>query len=180
VAFKLICFFSSCHVKYLDTCVFICYKNKFIAFVKYCTIWRWKSTVKLTRFFDHSDVPNFIDTITVTWDNQISPLVKLDGINSIIVAIECLHTQIGSDIPQWDCFISWTRYKHAGIRLPVNWVYWIYMASESKSTCFCLYHVPKLNWMVHWAWNQKVSRIMELTLPNRLPMLWVCSLTSSI
>jgi hypothetical protein len=153
MAFELISFFSCCHVKYLNARIFICNKNKLVTFVKDCTIRRWKSTVKLSRFFDHSDIPNFIDTITITWDNQVSSLVEFYWVNSIVVAIKCLDTKICPDIPQRDCFISWTRDKHAGVRLPIYWIYWIYMASERESTCFCLYHVPKLNWMIHWARN---------------------------
>ena len=180
MTFKLICFFSSCHIEYFDCSIFIGDQNKLITFIEDCTVWWWESTVELTGFFYHSDIPNFVYSITVTWYNQVSSLIEFHRVNSVIVTVKCLNTKICPNIPEWNCFITGPRHKHAWIWLPINRVNWVNMTSKCESTCFCLYHIPKLDRMIHWTWNQKISWIMKFTFPYWLAMLWICCLTPSI
>ena len=69
-----------------------------------CRIW---TSIILISSFDHSHIPNLHYTIRITWSQHITFQRKTNTIDTIQVAIECLYTQTGFHIPQWDGFISW-------------------------------------------------------------------------
>ena len=150
-------------IEYFDATVFTSNVHKAAALVENSTVSRGEATVELHFLFNHTNIPDFSDSITVRRNNAVTLKilqisfekntysdVELDWVNSILVSIESLHALAGTDIPHADGLVAWSRGKYLCIRLPGNGVYGVNVATVSESR---LVHVqiPHLNRMVHRA-----------------------------
>jgi len=180
MALQLAVFLIGLEIEHSYLSVFVGNDNILVALVKHCAIGGTKTRVELAGFFNHTDVPNLINTITVTWNDHISPLVEFDRVNSIVMSIERLDAQIGSDIPKGHSLVTCSWDEHARVWLPLDRVYWVNMTSEGKPALFWICEVPQFDWMVHWARDQEIAAVMEINFPNWLTMLRVGRLTLSV
>ena len=99
-------------VEHFDCAIFVGNYDKLVALVEYGAVGRAEPGVKLTLLLDHSDIPDLVDTITVSTDNHITPQVELSRVHCVVMTIECLHAEIGPDIPQADGLIAGTGDEH--------------------------------------------------------------------
>ena len=100
VTLKLILLLISLHVEHLDGRVLVSNDNIFVTFIKDGAVGAGETRVKLAGFFDHSDVPYFIDSVAVSGHNHVSAKIELHSIDRVVMAVECLHAKVGPDIPK--------------------------------------------------------------------------------
>jgi len=134
VTFEFSFGFARLDVEYLYGSIFVTNYNFCSAFVKDSTIGGAKATVELLLLFNHSDVPDFVDSIAITRYNMFSISTELYSVDSIIMSVEGLDTKVGSNIPQRNSFITSSGNKHGGVRAPLDGVYTINVTSEGEST----------------------------------------------
>ena len=135
MTFKFSFGFASLNVEYLYSSIFVTDNDFSSTFVKDGAIGRAETTVELLLLLDHSDIPDFVDTIAISRDNIFSISTELYSVDGIIMSVEGLDTKVGSNIPQRNGFITSSGNKHGGVWAPLDGVYTINVTSEGESTC---------------------------------------------
>ena len=119
IMFQLVLLFSRQHVEDLDRCVRSRHENVLITFVEDRAVRGAEANIDLARFFDHPDVPNFVDTVGVSRNDHVAPQVELYSVDGVVVAVEGLDAEIGPDVPERHGLVASSGDEHAGVRLPL-------------------------------------------------------------
>ena len=68
-------------------------------------------------FLDHADVPDFHDTVRISRDDVLTTNTELGIINSVEMAVESLHSQACSHVPNGQSLVGWTTDEEVCERL---------------------------------------------------------------
>ena len=71
-SFKFSFFFLCLHIEYFDAAIFTSNIHETAALVENSTVSRGEATVKLHFLFNHANVPDFSDSITVRGNNAVA------------------------------------------------------------------------------------------------------------
>ena len=136
----------------------------------YCIGSVW-SGVECFFFFDHSDVPNFGNSVWVASCYFVSLEVESTIIYWIVVSIEGLDTETCFHVPERNCFVGTGSCYYIGIRLEMDSINRVNVASEGMST-FSNIHIENLSQMVHGSTSEEISSIMDIDIPDRLNVIF--------